>query len=379
MVELHPERRSRKATESKDLKGEERMKKNNPCFAVIDPGSYEMSAIAARWTLAGDYVIEGFARGGARGIRKGIVTDIPSATDSIAELLAKLTERTGKRVREVYAGVTSPSVGMIPSSGVVLLSKYGREVTEKDIEQCVEVGSAIKLPIEIEPLHKIIRDYHVDGEKGIKNPVNLDGVKLGVEMNVVTINSSALRNMARCIAEAGFLPAGFVFSGLALSYRMVSDEDKVKGAALLDICKDITGAMVFGGGIMTGCKAFSMGLGELVSPDGGMIDESRVDVMTARVMSLPGWDRVSSGVMVTGDGAFNEALIESLEKSFKCPVKAGNFQTRPLEELPSETIAYAGGLGILDYLQELKHKEKISKSAFRRWYNRMTRFVEKYF
>lgn len=355
------------------------MKKNNPCFAVIDPGSHEMSAIAARWTGGGDYVIEGYARGDARGIRKGIVTDIPSATDSIAELLAKLTERTGKRVREVYAGVSSLSVNMIPSSGVVLLSKYGREVTDKDIEQCVEVGSAIKLPIEIEPLHKIIKDYHVDGEKGIKNPVNLDGVKLGVEMNVVTIHSSALRNMARCISEAGFLPAGFIFSGLALSYRMMTDEDKVKGAALLDISKDITSATVFGGGIMTGCKAFSMGLNELVSPDGGIVDESRVDAMTALVMSLPGWDKAASGVVVTGEGAFNDHLIESLEKSFKCSVKAGNCQTKPLEELPSETIAYAGGLGILDLLQEQKRKEKFSKSPLRRWYNRMTRFVEKYF
>lgn len=353
------------------------MKKINPCFAVIDPGSFEIAAIAARWTNSGDYVIEGFARTDSRGIRKGIVTDIPSATNSIAELIAKLCERTGKPVRDVYAGVSSPSVNIVPSAGSVLLSRYGREVTEKDIEDCVEVGSALKLPLEVESLHKIVRDFHLDGEKGIKNPLNLDGVKLEAYVNVVTISSSAVRNMSRCISEAGLLPAGLVFSGLALAYRMLTDEDRAKGTLLLDVSADLTGAMLYHGGILSSCKAFSVGVEELMASE-DKVDESKMDLVASRIMTLPAWDKVTS-VVIAGDGARHDALIECFENMFKCPVKAGTCIIKPFEEFPPEAIAYAGSLGMLDYLQEEKRKEKISKNAMRRWYNRAMRFVEKYF
>ena len=353
------------------------MKRKKTCFAVIDPGSYEMSAIAARWKTSGDYVIEGFARGDSHGIRKGIVTDIPSATDSISAILSKLAERTKSSINEVYAGISSPSVGVLPSSGMVLLSKYGREVTEKDVEECVKVGSALKLPLDIEPLHKIVKDFQIDGESGVRDPLNLDGVKLGVDVNVVTINSSAIRNFSRCIAEAGFLPSGFVFSGLALAFRMLPEENRQKGTALIDICKDLTGAMVYNEGILSGCKAFSMGMKDVILP-GGAVDESRVDMIVSKVRSLDGGNKVSD-VFVAGDGALNDALMECFEKMFKCPVKAAVCIVKPFEELPAESIAYAGSLGILDYLQQKKHKEKISKNIFRRWYNRSTRFVDKYF
>ena len=347
------------------------------CFAVIDSGSHEMAAIAAHWNNNGDYDVEGFARADSRGIKKGIVTDIPMATDSVAALLGKLSERTGKPIREVYASVSSPSVGIIPSEGSMLLSKYGREVTERDMDDCIEVGAALKLPLDVEPLHKIVKDFRLDSEKGIKNPLNLDGVKLGVELNVVTISSSVVRNMSRCISEAGFLPSGFVFSGLALAYRMLSDEDRLKGTLLLDVSADLTGAMIYHGGILGGCKAFSLGVEDLLTQD-GKVEESKADMLTSRIMSVSGWDKVVS-VLVAGDGARHDNLMESLEKMFNKPVKGANCIIKPFEEFPAEAIVYAGGLGVLDHLQQARRKENISKNAMMRWYNRATRFVEKYF
>ncbi|MDD3089385.1 MAG: hypothetical protein PHT95_05520, partial [Candidatus Omnitrophica bacterium] len=282
-------------------------KKNNrkTCFAVIDPGSYEISAVAAEWGPNGEYCIHGTARGDSRNIRKGIVTDARVATESVAEVLSRLAERSGCRIREVYSGVSSPSIKLIPSHGMVLLSKYGREVTEKDVRDSVRIASALRLPLDTETIHRVVKGFSIDGEFGIKNPLDLDGVKLGADVNVVTINSSALRNLAKCISEAGYIPGGFILSAHALSRRMLRPEDRQCGVVLLDVCDRITTALYYKEDILSGCKAVPNGLDEVMLPD-GTIDEARLLSIAGCVRTVPDWDKATR-MIVTGDGAMNES------------------------------------------------------------------------
>ena len=98
----------------------------NKYFAAIDAGSKEISAVAARWNKSGDYVIEGYCRAPSKGFRKGLVTDTALAADTISRVMKKLREKTGKNIHDVYAGVSSTSLRIVPSSSVHLLSKFGR-------------------------------------------------------------------------------------------------------------------------------------------------------------------------------------------------------------------------------------------------------------
>ena len=181
------------------------------CFAAVNASSSAITVVAARWNKNGDYILEGFARIRSKGFNKGIVMDASLATDSVALVLDKLKKTTNKNIQDVYVSVSSTSVEIRSSIGTLLLSKFGRNISERDISKCVEVGAAVKLPLDREPLHTVIMGFSVDGDREIKNPVNLEGVKLGVNVNIVTINSSVINNMAKCITHAGFIPSGFIF------------------------------------------------------------------------------------------------------------------------------------------------------------------------
>jgi len=346
-------------------------------FAALDAGCHGITAVAARWTGNRDFILEGFCRTGSKGFSKGIVTDAAAATDSIAEALGRLREKTGKKIQDVYAGVSSSSVDIVRSSGALLLSRYGRDVTEKDIRRCVEIGSAVKIPLDKESLHRIVCGFSIDGEKEIKNPLNLEGVKLEVRVNVLTINSSVLRNMSRCISQAGFIPAGFVFSGLASAYRALSEEDRETGAVLLDMCRDLTDVVVFHRGILNSCKVFSVGTNNILTED-GKFDARGLEELTPRITSLSGWEKVRK-VMVTGEGALADNLIESLEGFFTVPVMAGSCISRPFEDLPPEKTGYIGSLGILDHLQQEKQKRRLSSNMIKRGFNRALGFIDRYF
>jgi hypothetical protein len=347
-------------------------------FAVLDSGYDEITAVAARWIKSGDYLVEGFCSTGSRGLRKGIVTDVAAATDSISEVLNKLKERTGRRFSDVYAGITSQSINVASSGGMLLLSKYGRQISDKDVRKCVQIGSIIKMPLDREALHKIVNGFSIDGESFIKNPLNLEGVRLSVEMDIITVSSSALKNLTKCITLAGFIPAGFVFSGLATSYRVLTAEDKEQGAALVDIGTDTTEALVFHGSILKSCKVFPVGTDNGLFSKEKNLNKGRMDSLISGVVSLPEWDRVLK-IVVTGRGAMVDSIIEPLEGSLKKPVEIGTFLVKPFEDFPPERTRYLGNVGILDYLREEKLKERPSGNLAKRSFSKVLAFVDRYF
>lgn len=346
-------------------------------FAVLDAGWHDITAVAARWNKNGDYALEGFCRLGSAGFREGVVTDVVKATDSIAGVLDKLGERTGKKPRDIYAGINSSSISVVPSSGALLLSRYGREISEKDIKKCMKVASIIKTPLDKEALHRIVYGFSVDGEKGIKNPLSLEGVKLEVNMNILTINSTVLRNVEKCVSQAGFVPAGFVFSGLAVAHRVLTDDRKDEGVALLNIRGGLTDAVIFCGGALVNCKVFRLGANDLTLPD-GTVNTDKLKDLADGVTALYGWNNVRT-VAVAGEGALADNLIELLEELLKLPATAGNCIARPFEDLPPERAMYAGCLGMLDHLQEERRRRYPGGNFFKRGLEKVTSFLDSYF
>jgi cell division protein FtsA len=346
-------------------------------FAILNSESNSLMAVAARWAKNGDYLLEGFCRGASRGLRKGIVKDVVAATDSIHAVLNDLKETSGRKFSDVYANISSSSVRVASSEGIVALSKYGREVSENDIKKCVQIGSTVKVPLDKEALHYIVNGFSVDGEDPVKNPLNMEGVKLSARLNIITINSSAVNNLAKCIAQAGFSPAGFVFSGLAASYRVLDAEDKEEGVVLLDIGEDVTEALIFFRGILNGCRVFPVGINSFLSQNEN-VNKDSINDLALRVASLSGWGNVRK-IIVTDADAMTDDVIEELERSFKRPTRIGTFLVKPFEELPPERMRYMGNIGMLDYLRENRLKERRCGTLARRVFNKILAFIDRYF
>jgi len=345
-------------------------------FAVIDARCHEVTAIAAQWGKTDDYELKGFCRVGSKGFSKGMVTDEAMATDSIAMTLAKLRERTGKRIHDVYAGVSSSSVNITSSSGALLLSRYGREVSIRDIKKCVEIASTIKIPLDKKPLHRIVRGFSIDGERRVKNPFNLEGVKLESFVNVLTINASIVNNMTKCISQAGFIPAGFVFSGLASASRALDEDERQKGAALLDISRDLTEVMLFQEGMLVGCKVFPVGESDISLENG--IDINVLEELAGRIVSLEAWGKINKIILI-GRATLTEEMSEHLEKIFNLPVTVGSCSAKPFEDLPTARSGYIASLGMLDWLQKEKHTKRQEGNILKRGFNRTLAFIDRYF
>jgi hypothetical protein len=347
-------------------------------FAVLDMDASEISAVAARWTRSGEYVIEGYCRAASEGIRKGGVTDMSRAVGSIRKAIRKLNEKISGDIHDVYCGISSASLSIVPSSATVLLSRYGREIGQRDIDRCVEMASIIKMPLNKEPLHREVWGFSVDGEKGLDNPLNLEGVKLSADVNVLTINSTALRNMEKCLAQAGLNPEALVPSGLASSCRTFSERDRKEEVCFLDMGRDLTEALLFFRGRLRDCRAFPFGVEDIVSS--GKVSEGELDKLAEGMGDLQGWGAVKK-VIVARQGALDHTVLEALEDRLKLPVSAATCVEHPFEDLPHEKAGYIAPLGILDYLREhvLRTPRSSASSLPRRLLNRSVAFIDRYF
>ena len=347
-------------------------------FAVIDVGGEETFALAARWAKNGACEVEGFYRLRSSGMFDGAVAEVYPAAEHIRSLLAGLSSKTGMPFREVYTGISSPSVEVSPSSGSILISKYGREVSSRDIKKCVEIGSLSRTPLDREVLHRIVMGFSVDGERLIRDPEGLEAVKLGVEVNIVTINVTTVRNFSKSIAQAGYIPAGFVLSPLASSMRILSEDDRMDRTAFISTRGKKTEVLLFYSDNVGNCRVFDRPIGEDhgISSCGEAGDE--YGWFFNSVLSMRGWQDMRR-IVIAGTKAMPEEFLQFAEQKLGLPVRVGFPSARSFEDLPEDGASYSTALGVLDHLGETRRKKKRGSNSVKRAMEKAIGVLDEYF
>src|SRR5258708_17065096 len=75
----------------------------------------------------------------------------------------------------------------------------------------------------------------VDSQDGIRDPIGMAGVRLGVKVNLVTAATSCVQNVIRCAERCGLTVADVVLQPLASAEAVLSDDEKEIGVAVVDI------------------------------------------------------------------------------------------------------------------------------------------------
>ncbi len=216
---------------------------------AIDIGSSKIA------TLVGQYFAEeerlniiGVANFPARGIRKGQIINIEEATESLIESVEAAERMAGFSISEAFVGIAAPHIESINSQGVVAIADAKGEIVSDDVERVIEAAKAVSLPSSRQILHVIPRQFTVDGQGGVVDPVGMTGVRLEVEAHIVTASAPALKNLTKCIDEAGVSPLAFVFSGFAAAEAVLTPTERELGVVLVDIGAGVTSLTIYNEG-----------------------------------------------------------------------------------------------------------------------------------
>lgn len=199
------------------------------------------------------------------GIRKGQIFDNGDAIESVKSNLEEIEKRLGERPSGFVTSVGGPHIQSINSRGVVAVSRADGEITEDDVTRVVKAAEALSLPKNKEIIHIIPKEFIVDKEEGIRDPIGMHGVRLEVECEVIVGFSGSINSFVKTIEETGNSVTGIVFSTLAASEAVLSKRQKELGVLVLDIGGSSTGFCIFEEGNLLAASVLPIGASHITN------------------------------------------------------------------------------------------------------------------
>jgi len=401
----------------------------------LDVGTTKVVALVGN-VVDGMIEIIGMGKAESHGLEKGVVVDIGRTISSIRKAVEEAENMADVKIDSVYVGIAGKHITSINNSGTVSINRPDRIIAEDDVRRVVETAQAIQIPPESEMIHVIPRQYIVDGQDGITDPVGMTGTRLEVDVHIVTGAITAVHNLVRCVETLGIGIKQIVLEPIASSLAVLSSAEKELGVILLDIGGGTTDISVFRGGDIWFSKVIpiagehitndiTVGLqtpieeAELVKKMHGsaLVDsvgeEEKIEVATIggdekktvsrkrlakiiepRVEELldlamqevedAGYrDLVPAGLVLTGGCSLLEGLTEFATQRYDIPVRRGKIPQgiHGLRDIVESPI-YATSIGLLRYAVETKDFKKPEFYERRResimgrlfsWFNRFFR------
>ncbi|HUS26833.1 MAG TPA: cell division protein FtsA [Nevskiaceae bacterium] len=178
------------------------------------------------------------------GMRKGVVVHIEDAAEAIAKAITEAERLSGVHITGATVNINGPHVSGLNSKGVIAISAANREITHEDRLRVEEAATIVQLPSNREIIQVFAKNYRLDGQENIKDPVGMHGVRLEVDTHIVTAATPNLRNLDMALEKAQVAIHNHTLSGLAAAEAVLERQQKEAGTVLVDIGASTTNLVV---------------------------------------------------------------------------------------------------------------------------------------
>ncbi len=345
-------------------------------IAGLDIGTDRIRVLVAEYDSKGKLLVSGWGESRSDGMRKGVVVNIEAAREAVLKAVESAEHEAGRTVTELWTALGGASVDSLNSRGVVAVSGKNREIGQPDVERVLEAARAVVIPMDRDILHVLPQEYIIDDQGGVRNPMDMIGVRLEAEVHIVTASVSAIRNMEKAVERADYKVGDVALGTLAAARALLSEDEKEMGVLLVDIgasstdyilvhggAPRITGSVPVGGAQATGDLSIilktPMESAERVKIESGCCWEALADVnepviipgiggrppvpvpvtelcrilqprmqeifqmIRSKIDRMPGSTRMTGGVVLTGGGALLPGLADVAAQVFDQPARVG--------------------------------------------------------
>lgn len=218
---------------------------NNQIAVGLDIGTTKIVAMVGRRNEHGKIEILGMGEEKSLGVRRGMVNNITQTVNSIKSAVAKAEEMSGFEITKVTVGIAGQHIRSLQHSDYITRPNYEDVIDEEDLKKLInQVHKLVMLPGE-EIIHVLPQEFKVDSESETTEPIGMYGSRLEANFHVVVGQVASIKNIARCVRNAGLTLSGITLEPLASSDASLSIEEKEAGVALVDIGGGTTDIAVF--------------------------------------------------------------------------------------------------------------------------------------
>jgi cell division protein FtsA len=203
-------------------------------IVVLDIGSAYTRVLAADLN-EGSLRYRGHGVVESAGMRKGLISDLSPAAKAVKAANEQAENMARANIEACAVGVGGPHIRGINTNGGFELGSRMREITRDDVRTAVERARAVERPPDREILHLLPRQFILDGQPGIFDPVGMVGARLEVDLHIATCSGSALQSTVTCANRAGLEVTEAVLECIASAEATLSADERELGVCLLDI------------------------------------------------------------------------------------------------------------------------------------------------
>lgn len=382
--------------------------KQDNLIVVLDLGSSWTRVLAADLN-EGALRYRGHGLVPSVGMRKGLISDLGPAAKAVKAAVEQAEWSARLNMDECAVGVGGPHIRGLNTSGGFDLGNRMREISREDVRTAIERARAVERPPDREILHLLPRQFILDDQPGIFDPIGMVGARLEVDLHIATCSGGALQSTVTCANRAGIEVTEAVLESVAASEATLSADERELGVCLLDIGAHSTEIIVFfegavahtgsvpiGGAHFTNDLAVGLQMPVVQSeeikcqfgncvvtsvPQDAEVDienpqPARLSLRTVAEILEPRarelvyfvrenlrqagvFDALGAGCVLTGGGAVLPGLLDVLESQLRVPARIG-IPVR-LSQMPGELVhpSFATVIGMLLYV----HRTRVSRAA----------------
>ena len=391
----------------------------------LDIGTSKISVAVGEITPDNKLSIIGVGNQPSRGMDKGGVNDLNLVIQSVQRAINEAELMADCRISSIYLGISGKHISCQNENGMVPIND--NEVIQEDVDNVIHTARSVPISAERRMLHVLPQEYSIDCQDGIKSPIGMSGVRMEAKVHIVTCANDMAKNIVKCVERCELRADQLIFSALASSYAILTEDEKELGICVVDMGAGTMDIAVFTGGALRHTAVipvagnqvtsdiakifrtpishaeeikvqYACALKQLVSMEEN-IDVPSVGGRPARTMSRhtlsevvePRYhelfeliqdelresgfaDQIAAGYVLTGGTAKMEGVVEFAEEVFQMPVRiASPLKVQGLKEYVDDP-AYSTVVGLLHYglqANEQGNSENKNLEGVKGWWSRI--------
>ncbi|MDX1537694.1 cell division protein FtsA [Arsukibacterium sp.] len=375
----------------------------------LDIGTAQIKAVVGEITPDNRLSIVGVGTHASRGMDKGGVNDLNLVVQAVQRAINEAELMADCQISSVYLGITGKHIRCQNESGMVPINDT--EVTADDVASVIHAAKSVPISAERRMLHVLPQEFSVDMQEGIKSPIGMSGVRMEAKAHIITCANDMAKNIEKCVERCGLAVDQLIFSSLASSYAVLTDDEKELGVCVVDMGGGTIDLSIYTNGalrhtavipvagnqvtsdiakifrtpishaedikVQYACALRSMvGKEESIEvpsvggrPARSMSRHTLAEVIEPRyhelfelvleeIRSSGLEEQIAAGLVLTGGTSKMEGAVEFAEDVFQMPVRVGQpMHVSGLKEYVQDP-AYASVVGLLLYGKDVRAQQK---------------------
>jgi len=193
------------------------------------------------------------------GLRRGAVVNVEETSKNIHLLILGVERDLGRKINSVFVNLGGNRLYVIPSDGIIAVSRANQIISQEDIDRLLQATKAINIPSTEDVLDVLPREFIIDDQKGIKQPLGLTGIRLEAKVLLLCYFQPDFINLTQAVLNSKLQIDDIITSPLAAADAVLSPQQKELGVALIDMGAATTSLAVFEEGDLIHFAIFPIG------------------------------------------------------------------------------------------------------------------------